>query len=82
MHFLPDSAPLGCRIEGPHVHVRRRLNSNHAYAKSRQSRWIPVEVGTITLYAEYRYERDEIPEAQTATWCSSTSSAARTSCSV
>ncbi|MER7739380.1 tyrosine-type recombinase/integrase [Streptomyces sp. NPDC096538] len=63
MHFLPDSTALGCRIEGPHVHVRRRLNSNSAYAKSRQSRWIPVETGTVALYVDYRYERDEIPEA-------------------
>lgn len=63
MHFLPDSSSLGCRIEGPHVHVRRRLNSNGAYAKSRQSRWIPVEAETVALYADYRYERDEIPEA-------------------
>ncbi|WP_199789960.1 tyrosine-type recombinase/integrase [Streptomyces albus] len=63
MHFLPDSTALGCRIEGPHVHVRRRLNSNNAYAKSRQPRWIPVETDTVALYAEYRYERDEIPEA-------------------
>ncbi|CAL9465180.1 Tyrosine recombinase XerC [Streptomyces sp. enrichment culture] len=63
MHFLPDSSSLGCRIEGPHVHVRRRSNSNNAYAKSRQSRWIPVEPDTVALYADYRYERDEIPEA-------------------
>ncbi|MEU0738624.1 tyrosine-type recombinase/integrase [Streptomyces sp. NPDC006134] len=63
MHFLPDSTALGCRIEGPHVHVRRRLNSNNAYAKSRQSRWIPVEADTVALYADYRYEREEIPEA-------------------
>ncbi|MEU8454417.1 tyrosine-type recombinase/integrase [Streptomyces griseoaurantiacus] len=63
MHFLPDSTALGCRIEGPHVHVRRRLNSNSAYAKSRQSRWIPVETGTVALYVDYRYEREEIPEA-------------------
>lgn len=63
MHFLPDSNALGCRIEGPHVHVRRRLNSNNAYAKSRQSRWIPVEIDTVALYSDYRYERDEVPEA-------------------
>jgi integrase/recombinase XerD len=24
MHLLPDSRVLGCRHEGPHVHVRRR----------------------------------------------------------
>ncbi|MEU9875284.1 integrase [Streptomyces phaeochromogenes] len=61
MHFLPDSASLGCRIEGPHVHVRRRLNSNNAYAKSHHPRWIPVESETVALYADYRYEREVVP---------------------
>ncbi|MCI3932101.1 tyrosine-type recombinase/integrase [Streptomyces sp. AN091965] len=63
MHFLPDSTALGCRIEGPHIHVRRRLNSNGAFAKSAQPRWIPVEADTVALYADYRYERDEVSEA-------------------
>ncbi|MEV4177786.1 hypothetical protein [Nonomuraea sp. NPDC049709] len=27
MHLLPDSQVLGCRHEGPHVHVHRRLNA-------------------------------------------------------
>jgi hypothetical protein len=36
MHLLPDSRVLGCRHEGPHVHVRRRLNANGAFAKARQ----------------------------------------------
>ncbi|QHA09788.1 tyrosine-type recombinase/integrase [Streptomyces broussonetiae] len=64
MHFLPDSTSLGCRIDGPHVHVRRRLNSNNAYAKSHYPRWIPVEAETVELYAAYRYERDAVPEAE------------------
>ncbi|MGP3912977.1 hypothetical protein [Nonomuraea sp. 10N515B] len=34
---------LGCRHEGPHVHVHRRLNANGAFAKARQPRAIPVE---------------------------------------
>ncbi|KUL69414.1 integrase [Streptomyces sp. NRRL WC-3605] len=63
MHFLPDSTSLGCRVGGPHVHVRRRLNSNNAYAKSRYPRWIPVEAETVALYSDYRYERDAVPEA-------------------
>ncbi|WP_434593672.1 tyrosine-type recombinase/integrase [Streptomyces sp. A5-4] len=63
MHFLPDSTSLGCRVEGPHVHVRRRRNSNDAYAKSPEPRWIPVEADTVGAYAEYRYERDEVAEA-------------------
>jgi integrase/recombinase XerD len=63
MHFLPDSTSLGCRVAGPHIHVRRRRNSNGAYAKSRHPRWIPVEADTVALYADYRYERDAVAEA-------------------
>lgn len=64
MHFLPDSTLLGCRVAGPHVHVRCRLNSNNAYAKSRHPRWIPVEAETVELYAAYRYEREAAAEAE------------------
>ncbi|MET7298241.1 tyrosine-type recombinase/integrase [Embleya sp. NPDC005575] len=60
MHFLPDSTTLGCKVAGPHVHVRRRRNGNGAYAKSRHPRWIPVEDETVDLYTRYRWERDEI----------------------
>jgi len=63
MHFLPNSRSLGCRVEGPHVHVRRRVNSNGAFAKSVEPRWIPVEEDTVGLYTEYRYEREEVAEA-------------------
>lgn len=63
MHFLSNSRSLGCRVEGPHVHVRRRVNSNGAFAKSVEPRWIPVEVDTVGLYTEYRYEREEVAEA-------------------
>lgn len=51
MHLLPDSRVLGCRHEGPHVHVRRRVNANGAFAKARQPRAIPVDEVTIELYA-------------------------------
>ncbi|WP_431904299.1 hypothetical protein [Nonomuraea sp. bgisy101] len=63
MHLLPDSRVLGCRHERPHVHVRRRLNGNGAFAKAGQPRAIPVESATIDLYAAYQYERDEVDEA-------------------
>ena len=63
IHFLPDSSSLGCKVAGPHVHVRRRVNSNGAYAKSVHSRWIPVEAETVELYADYQYERDAVSEA-------------------
>ncbi|MGW2214031.1 tyrosine-type recombinase/integrase [Nonomuraea sp. NPDC001684] len=60
MHLLPDSRVLGCREEGPHVHVRRRVNANGAFAKARQPRAIPVDEVTIELYAHYQFERAEI----------------------
>jgi integrase len=63
MHFLPTSRLLGCRVEGPHIHVRRRVNTNGAFAKSVHPRWIPVDDETVDLYTDYRYERDEVPEA-------------------
>ncbi|MEV0535483.1 tyrosine-type recombinase/integrase [Kitasatospora sp. NPDC050463] len=63
MHFLPDSSLLGCRVEGPHVHVRRRVNSNGAYAKSVEPRWITVQSDIVQLYNAYQYERDEVPQA-------------------
>lgn len=40
MHLLPDSRVLGCRHEGAHVHVLRRVNANGAFAKARQPRAI------------------------------------------
>ncbi|MET7903374.1 tyrosine-type recombinase/integrase [Streptomyces sp. NPDC005355] len=63
MHLLSNSASLGCQVLGPHIHVRRRLNSNGALAKARMPRWIPVEEGLVELYAEYTYERGRVPEA-------------------
>jgi hypothetical protein len=62
MHLLPDSRVLNCRHEGPHVHVRRRVNANGAFAKARQPRAIPVDEVTIELYAHYQFERAEIVE--------------------
>ncbi|MEU9606349.1 tyrosine-type recombinase/integrase [Streptomyces sp. NPDC048057] len=63
MHFLPDSSSLGCKVAGPHVHVRRRRNTNGAYAKSPFPRWIPVAADTVALYADYQYERDAVEAA-------------------
>ncbi|MEV4301403.1 tyrosine-type recombinase/integrase [Nonomuraea sp. NPDC049624] len=62
MHLLPDSRVLGCRHEGPHVHVRRRVNANGAFAKARQPRAIPVDEVTIEIYAHYQFEQAEIVE--------------------
>lgn len=63
MHLLSNSSALGCQVAGPHVHVRRRVNSNGALAKARMPRWIPVTADLVTFYADYTYERDQVPEA-------------------
>ncbi|MFZ3491763.1 tyrosine-type recombinase/integrase [Streptomyces sp. 5.8] len=64
MHLMPDSSAFGCRVPGAHIHiVRRDNNANGALSKSRRSRWIPVTPDTAGFYADYRYERDEVPAA-------------------
>jgi integrase/recombinase XerD len=63
MHLLASSKVLGCPVTGPHVHVRRRQNANGALAKTRKPRWIPVGDDIGGLYADYQWERDEVPEA-------------------
>lgn len=58
LHLLADSRTLGCRIGGPHLHVRRRAdNANGALAKSRYPRSIPVPDVAASLYADYAHER-------------------------
>lgn len=58
MHFLSDSRTLGCKVVGPHLHVRRRAdNPNGALAKSRFSRSVPVAEAAAGLYADYAHER-------------------------
>lgn len=64
MHLLASARALGCTIEGPHVHVRRRRdNANGALAKSHFPRAIPVTANLVGAYTEYRYEREIVPAA-------------------
>lgn len=64
MHLLASSRMLGCGINGPHVHVRRRRhNANNALAKSRYPRAIPVTAGLVGAYADYQRERDRLDAA-------------------
>jgi integrase/recombinase XerD len=63
MHLLSSSRTLGCPVEGPHVHVRRRQNANGALSKTRKPRWIPVGEDIGGFYADYQWERDRVPEA-------------------
>jgi integrase/recombinase XerD len=64
MHLLADSQALGCQVKGPHVHVRRRLNSNGAWAKSRRPRVVPVASELGACYSDYLYERAMVPQAE------------------
>ncbi len=64
MHLLASSRSLGCEVEGPHVHVRRRReNANGALAKSRFPRSVPVTPDLVAFYTAYLHERDTVPEA-------------------
>lgn len=64
MHLLASSRALGCGVEGPHVHVRRRReNANGALAKSRFPRAIPVTTALAASYAAYQHERDAVETA-------------------
>lgn len=63
IHFLPESTHMGCQIAGPHVHVRRRLNSNRASSKTRMPRAIPVAADLVTAYVDYMHERLAVTDA-------------------
>lgn len=59
IHFLPDSALLGCGISGPHLHVvPRHNNSNRSSTKSRNPRFVPVAGDIVRAYADYMAERE------------------------
>jgi integrase/recombinase XerD len=62
MHLLASSSSLNCALTGPHIHVRRRVNSNGALAKSRYSRTVPVVEDVVGLYADYGFERATVRE--------------------
>ncbi len=63
LHLVPDAGPLGCAVEGPHVHVTRRHNANGATAKSRRSRAVPADWTTVQAYDQYVSERCATPGA-------------------
>jgi len=66
MHLLASNNVLGCSVRDPHIHVRRRANANGSLAKSRFPRSIPVTAGVVDLYADYQFERSEIPEGDSS----------------
>ncbi|MGW0664556.1 tyrosine-type recombinase/integrase [Streptodolium elevatio] len=63
VHLLVDNAGLGCAIEGAHVHVRRRDNSNSAWAKSRRGRAVPLDFVTVQALDQYAIERHQVEAA-------------------
>ena len=63
LHFLPTSTSLGCHIDGPHLHVVPRINSNRARVKNDKRRVVPVTAALIYLYERYRVDRDECRQA-------------------
>ncbi|MFI1169216.1 tyrosine-type recombinase/integrase [Streptomyces sp. NPDC020801] len=65
MHFVPDSHSLNCAVAGSHLHVVRRDNVNRAWAKSRNSRAVPVDSLLVQAHDQYVLERAAIPAAAT-----------------
>jgi integrase/recombinase XerD len=57
LHFMASSASLGCRVDGLHLHVVRRDNPNRSWAKSRNSRTVPVGAWVLSYYDRYLHER-------------------------
>ena len=52
-HLLADSQVLGCGVSRAHVYVRRRDNSNGAWAKSRRGRVAPLDSWLVQAFDAY-----------------------------
>jgi len=63
VHALADSSPLGCEVQGAHLHVSRRDNPNQAWAKSRRPRVVPLDALIVRALDTYALERLEHPGA-------------------
>lgn len=59
IHLLPGKR-LGCRSDGPHLHVIKRENPNRAAAKSRVSRELPCDPMVVRSFDDWSAERDMI----------------------
>lgn len=64
LHLLPASVMLGCQVEGPHLHVRPRENSNGARVKNGRPRTVPVSSALVHAYERYRTDRDACRQAR------------------
>jgi site-specific recombinase XerD len=64
LHFMASATSLGCAVPGPHLHVvHRDDNPNHASAKSRDERSVPVVAWVVAYYDRYAEERLACPSA-------------------
>jgi site-specific recombinase XerD len=63
LHLLPVNAVHDCPIDGAHLHVVRRSNPNGAWAKSRNSRAVPLDFLVVRAMDLYLLEREELPTA-------------------
>ncbi len=64
LHFVEHATGMGCGVEGPHLHVvHREDNPNHASAKSRNERVVPVGPIVLAYYDRYSHERLSCPQA-------------------
>jgi integrase/recombinase XerD len=55
IHFLPSSQSLGCPVDGAHLHVVPRENSNGARVKRDKPRMVPVIAALVVLTTDVRY---------------------------
>ncbi|MEU4705609.1 site-specific integrase [Nocardia salmonicida] len=58
LHLLPDNRRHDCTIDGAHLHVIRRPNSNGAWAKSRRNRAVPLDFLVVRALDLYLLDRD------------------------
>lgn len=63
LHFVLDARGLGCPVPGSHLHIVRRDNVNGAWAKSRNSRAIPVDALLLQAHDQYVIEKATVPAA-------------------
>ncbi len=56
-HLVTDARALGCDVQGPHLHVRRRDNVNGAWSKSPHAWVLPVDAVVVQAYDQYVDER-------------------------